>query len=219
MADVPAATPAPAEPVVTASPTTTPAPDSGVKQESPKVVPYDEYERVKGAAFKANRLYEEVLAKVEKLSQPPQKTESKPPAGVEERLNSLAQQLDEERRARAEEKLQIRVMEAASRHGVAADRVDYLDYKLRKANPKLTADGVPDETNPGAKISVDTLVSSLLGTPEGQVFKAAPATTSLPASSGTKTQPSGKPRFTKEQFERGLIPVALRKTGNYEVDS
>jgi len=219
MADVPAGNTASAEPASTASQTPAPAQTQSVTNE-PKTVPYDEYERVKGAAFKANRLYEELAQKLEKLqtAQPQAHDIPKPPAGVEERLSKLAEELAAERHARAEEKLQIRIMEAAGKHGVSPERVEFLDFKLRKANAGLSADGVPDPVNPSAKISIDTLVSSLLSTSEGAVFKSAPATASLPGAAKTQVaQSDGLPEFTKEQFEKGLIPVAIRKAGAYRV--
>lgn len=176
------AQPAPAGTTAPASTNAATAPAQSVTNE-PKTVTMTEAEfnRLNGAVMRANRIADELQGKVEKLTSTTSVQEPpKPPAGVEERLNKLASELESERLARAEEKLQIKIMEAAGKHGVSPDRVDYLDYKLRKANAGLTADGVKDSSNPNARISVDTLVASLLSTPEGAVFKPAPNAASLP---------------------------------------
>lgn len=190
MADVPAGQSASAA-APAASQSVAPAQGQSVNQDQQTVVlSKDEYNRLNGSVQRANRIADELKEKFESLKQQPASAAQeppKPPAGVEERLNKLALELESERQARAEEKLQMKIMESAGKHGVSPDRIDYLNFKLRKANPGLTADGVKDASNPSASISIDTLVSSLLTTPEGSVFKPAPATASLPSAGNTST--------------------------------
>jgi len=188
MADVPAGTPAPAVSATAATQQAASAQAQSVTVEPMVALSKADYESLKGAVHRANRVADELNGKIEALQRQPASaaTETqKPPAGVEERLNQLANELESERKARAEEKLQMRIMESASKHGVAPDRIDYLNYKLRMANPGLSSDGVRDASNPSASISVDTLVTSLLSTPEGSVFKPAPAAASLPSAGNT----------------------------------
>jgi hypothetical protein len=151
------------------------------------------------------------------VAKPP---EVRKPAGVEEQLASLQRRLDESEANAAKDRLNAAMITAASEHKVASERMDYLEFKLRKEHgEKLTANGVPDPTAPGAMISISTLVAGLLSRPEGAVFKMAPAAVQLPA--GTSSAPTvaadGVPEFTIAQFEKGLIPKELRKAGAYRV--
>jgi hypothetical protein len=202
MSEVNAANAVPAGPAA-ASTQAGSAPVQSVTNE-PKTVTLTEaeYNRLNGAVQRANRIADELNSKLEKLQSnaPIVQEPPKPPAGVEERLNKLASELESERNARAEEKLQIKIMEAASKHGVSPDRVDYLDYKLRKANRGLTADGVQDGSNPNARISVDTLVASLLSTNEGAVFKSAPNVASLPVAGQSAGANIGKKTMKLSEF-------------------
>jgi hypothetical protein len=200
------AAPAPATPSAAKAP-----------QPAPEAVSKEEFRKVEGMAYKLERLMEGVTKKLDGL-QPiaaPAQVAPKSPAGVEERLDKLTSELEQERAARKEEKLQIAIMSAAGKAGVSPDRVDYLDFKLRKGNKDLSAEGVQDPNNPAARISVETLVTSLLSTPEGAVFKAAPATTTLPAAGTAKAQGNEKPKFKRSEFAK--IPAELRKSQNYEI--
>jgi hypothetical protein len=47
------------------------------------------------------------------------------------------------------------------------------------------------------------------------VFKAAPATTTLPAAGTAKAQGNEKPKFKRSEFAK--IPAELRKSQNYEI--
>ncbi len=205
------AAPAPATPnAANATPTAQPEP-----------VSREEFKKLEGMAYKLDRLMENVTKRLESVQQPqppaqaPATPAPKSPAGVEERLDKLTLELEQERAARKEEKLQIAVMAAASKAGVAPERMDYLDYKLRRAHGSaLSADGVPDPSNPSARISIETLVTSLMSTTEGAVFKAAPVTSSLPSAAPTKT-PDGKRIFKASEFAK--IPPDIRQSGNYEL--
>jgi hypothetical protein len=215
----PVANTTPAAPAAAASPNATPAPTQGVTNE-PKTVPFDEYERVKGAAFKANRLYEELAQKVDKIQAGPAAApEVKKPAGVEEQLAALQKRLDESEANAARDRLTTTLTKAAQEHGVAADRMDFLDFRLQKEHGKnLTDKGVPDPTAPGSFITITTLVAGLLAKPEGAVFRSAPSAAALPnGGSNAHGGASGKPRFTREQLETGKVPLEIRKTGNYEI--
>jgi predicted DNA-binding protein len=212
----PAATPAPAQQQAA------PATQDGAKTPEPK----NEFADTVTKAFNASQMsirmvkdMQESLAKLtEQLST--KQAEIKKPAGVEEQLAALQRRVDEADANAARDRLNSELVKAASANKVASDRMDYLEFKLRKEHgDKLTDKGIPDPTAPGAMISSGTLVAGLLAKPEGAVFKSAPQTAALPAaaSSAPTVAADGVPEFTVEQFEKGLIPPALRKAGAYRI--
>jgi hypothetical protein len=207
------------KPATAAPAPATPNAANAEPQTGKPAVTVEEFRKVEGMAYKLERLMEGVTAKLTSL-QPaaaPAQAAPKSPAGVEERLDKLTSELEQERAARKEEKLQIAIMSAAGKAGVAQDRVDYLDYKLRKAHgAALTSAGIPDQSNPAAKVSIETLVTSLLSTSEGAVFKAAPQTAAIPAANAQKAAgQDALPKFTSAQFNGGEIPAEIRKSGRY----
>jgi hypothetical protein len=138
--------------------------------------------------------------------------------GIEEKVTALQKELESERARAAADRLEKAITLAASEHHVAADRMEFLEFKLRKAHgDSLTDKGVPDETAPGKLISISALVQGLLQSKEGAVFRSAPAATSLPAASPHDPPKDGLPEFTKEEFEAGTIPLEIRKTGKYRI--
>jgi len=217
----PVANTTPAAPAAAASPNATPATQDGVK--TPEKNEFTEQvQKAFNASQMSVRMVKEMQDSLTKLTEQMavKNAEVKKPAGVEEQLAALQKRLDESEANAARDRLASAMTKAASEHKVASDRMDFLEFKLRSEHgDKLSDRGVPDPTAQGAWISVNTLVGALLAKPEGAVFKAAPQTASLPAS--TSSAPSvaadGVPEFTVEQFEKGFIPPALRKAGAYRI--
>ena len=186
----PVANTTPAATAAAASPTAASAPAQSVTVEPMVALSKADYEALKGSVHRANRVADELNAKIEKLQGQPTPQSVGKPAGVEEQLAALQKRLDESESNAARDRLSAALTKAAQENGVAADRMDYLAYKLQQKHGKDLSDkGVPDATAPGAHITVNTLVAGLLASSEGAVFKSAPVAASLP-SAGNKSAAS-----------------------------
>lgn len=218
--EVPAGQTAPAA-VAPASPNATPA-----NQEGAKAPEKNEFAETVTKAFNASqmsiRMVKEMQDSLAKLTEQlsTKQAEVKKPAGVEEQLAALQRRVDEADANAARDRLNSELVKAASANKVASERMDYLEFKLRKEHgEKLTDRGIPDPTAPGAMISIATLVAGLISRPEGAVFKMAPTAATLPASTSSvqSVGSDGVAEFTEEQYNAGLVPVALRKNGAYRI--
>jgi len=182
----PVANTTPAAPAAAASPNATSAQAQSVTVEPMVALSKADFEALKGSVHRANRVADEANARVEKLQGQTAPQVASKPAGVEEQLAALQKRLDESEANAARDRLSAALTKAAQENGVSADRMDYLAFKLQQKHGKDLSDkGVPDATAPGALITVNTLVSSLLASAEGAVFKSAPAVASLPNAKNT----------------------------------
>ena len=223
MPAVPAAMAAPA-PVGGAQITPTPALQEGVPNPA---TPTNEFAEKVEKAFNAGqmsiRLVREMQDAVNKLAdqiKAKQEQSPKAPVGVEERITALQNEVEAQKRNAAKDRLDASLVKAANEEKVSADRMEFLEFRLKKEHgERLTAEGIPDPTEPSKWISVATLVKGLLNRPEGAIFRSAPTTAALPSvgASAPGTVTDGLPEFSKDQFEKGLIPKEIRNTGLYRI--
>jgi len=233
----PATTP-PAEPVsAPEAPQTEPAPvqsEPTDKTEARKAFDASQMamRKLRDSEVAIKTLTDEVTALRSQLAKPaapePKPKPDAMPAGVEGRLQELEGKLEASEAMRAKEKLDAEILGAATKQGVDPQRVDYLTYKLKNEHgDALTHEGVPDPMTDGAKMSVPTLISSLLKTPDGAVFKAAPQTATLPTQSTDSPAPQTKTMKRAEfdamardpqQRDAYKATIADMKAGNLQLE-
>lgn len=121
-------------------------------------------------------------------------------------LTARLEALENEKKALAQSKRMVAIKAAASDNGVPSTRVKFLVSELHsRLGDRITVDdfgeaNVRDET--GGFIPLSTYVKQFVGTDEGEMFRPAPSTSSMPAV-GQGAKVSTKHRYTdmsKEQI-------------------